>query len=178
MIEAPAVIETERLRLERWDDPHTDLLVRLASMPAVMRFIGTGDPWPPLLAEDVARAERRHWEEHGFGWRATIDKADGRGIGLVSLNYAGEGTAGLDPGEREIGWWLEPDAWGRGLGAEGAMALRDEAFGELAMPSIIARIQPANDASLGVARKLGMELDFETTGRSGERLVVYRMDRP
>jgi RimJ/RimL family protein N-acetyltransferase len=46
------------------------------------------------------------------------------------------------------------------------------------MPSIIARIQPANDASLGVARKLGMELDFETTGRSGERLVVYRMDRP
>ncbi|HEX4753748.1 MAG TPA: GNAT family N-acetyltransferase, partial [Solirubrobacterales bacterium] len=72
----------------------------------------------------------------------------------------------------------EPDAWGRGLGSEGAAALRDEAFDALAMPSIIARIQPANDASIGVARKLGMELDFATTGRSGERLVVYRMDRP
>jgi len=177
-IDAAAVIETERLRLERWDDRHTDLLVRLASMPEVMRFIGTGDPWPSVLAEDVARAERRHWEQHGFGWRATIDKADGRGIGLVSLNYAGDGTAGLDPGEREIGWWLEPDAWGRGLGSEGAAALRDEAFEALAMPSIIARIQLANDASIGVARKLGMELDFATTGRSGERLVVYRMDRP
>ena len=46
------------------------------------------------------------------------------------------------------------------------------------MPSIIARIQPQNEGSLGVARKLGMELDFATTGRSGERLVVYRMDRP
>ena len=56
------MIETERLRLERWDERHTPLLVRLASMPEVMRFIGTGDPWPPLLAEDVARAERRHWE--------------------------------------------------------------------------------------------------------------------
>jgi RimJ/RimL family protein N-acetyltransferase len=177
-IDAAAAIETERLRLERWDDRHTELLVRLASTPAVMHFIGTGDPWPQLLAEDVARAERRHWEQHGFGWRAAIDRDGGRGIGLVSLNYAGEGTAGLDPGEREIGWWLEPDAWGRGLGSEGAAALRDEAFEVLEMPSIIARIQPANDASIGVARTLGMELDFATTGRSGERLVVYRMERP
>jgi DNA-binding transcriptional LysR family regulator len=178
VIDAAAVIETERLRLERWDERHTDLLVRLALMPAVMRFIGTGDPWPPLLAEDVARAERRHWEEHGFGWRAAVDRATGRGIGLVSLNYAGEGTAGLDPEEREIGWWLEPEAWGRGLGSEGAAALRDEAFQALEMPSIIARIQPPNAASIGVARALGMEFDFETTGRSGERLVVYRVDRP
>jgi RimJ/RimL family protein N-acetyltransferase len=177
-VDAAALIETERLRLERWDERHTDLLVRLASMRQVMHFIGTGDPWPPLLAVDVARAERRHWEQHGFGWRAAIDRADGRGIGLVSLNYAGEGTAGLDPGECEIGWWLEPDAWGRGLGSEGAAALRDEAFEVLEMPSIIARIQPANDASIGVARKLGMELDFETTGRSGERLAVYRMELP
>jgi RimJ/RimL family protein N-acetyltransferase len=178
VIDAAAVIETERLRLERWDERHTDLLVRLASMPEVMRFIGTGDPWPPLLAEDVARAERRHWEEHGFGWRAAVDRTTRRGIGLVSLNYAGEGTAGLDPGEREIGWWLEPDAWGRGLGTEGAAALRDEAFQALEMPSIIARIQPPNAASIGVAKALGMEFDFETTGRSGERLVVYRMVRP
>jgi RimJ/RimL family protein N-acetyltransferase len=177
-IDAVTVIETERLRLERWGDRHTPLLVRLSSTPEVMRFIGTGDPWPPLLAEDVARAERRHWEEHGFGWRATIDKATGRGIGLVSLNYAGEGTAGLDPGEREIGWWLEPDAWGRGLGTEGATALRDEAFEVLQMPSIIARIQPENGGSLGVARALGMEFDFATTGRSGEAVVVYRMNRP
>ena len=176
-VDAAPVIETGRLRLERWDDRHTPLLVRLAAMPQVMRFIGTGDPWPPLLAEDVARAERRHWEEHGFGWRAAIDRADGRGIGLVSLNYAGEGTAGLDPGEREIGWWLEPAAWGRGLGSEGAAALRDEAFVVLGMPSIIARIQPENDASLGVARALGMEFDFATTGRSGEAIVVYRLYR-
>jgi RimJ/RimL family protein N-acetyltransferase len=178
VIDAAAVIETERLRLERWDGRHTNLLVRLSGMPEVMRFIGTGDPWPPLLAEDVARAERRHWEEHGFGWRAAVDRSDRRGIGLVSLNYAGEGTAGLDPEEREIGWWLEPAAWGQGLGSEGAAALRDEAFGALEMPSIIARIQPANEASIGVARALGMELDFETTGRSGERLAVYRLDCP
>jgi RimJ/RimL family protein N-acetyltransferase len=178
VIQAPAVIETKRLRLERWDERHTPLLVRLASTPEVMRFIGTGDPWPPLLAEDVARAERRHWEDHGFGWRAAIDRVDGRGIGLVSLNYAGEGTAGLDPGEREIGWWLEPDAWGRGLGTEGSAALRDEAFDLLAMPSIIARIQPPNRGSVGVAKALGMKFDFQTTGRSGEHLVVYRLDRP
>ncbi|MBN9623275.1 MAG: GNAT family N-acetyltransferase, partial [Actinobacteria bacterium] len=60
----------------------------------------------------------------------------------------------------------------------GAAALRDEAFEVLQMPSIIARIQPENDGSLGVARKIGMHFDFATTGRSGERIVVYRLDRP
>ncbi len=46
------------------------------------------------------------------------------------------------------------------------------------MPSIIARIQPEHDGSLGVARKLGMEFDSATTGRSGERIGVYRLDGP
>ena len=43
------------------------------------------------------------------------------------------------------------------------------------MPSIIARIQPPNAASIGVARALGMEFDFETTGRSGERRSGHRV---
>jgi hypothetical protein len=37
---------------------------------------------------------------------------------------------------------------------------------------------PGPKALVGVARALGMEFDFETTGRSGERLVGYRMERP
>lgn len=171
-------LETARLRLERWQPAHTQLLTRLAGTPEVMRFIGNGEIWPPVFAEEVARAELRHWEEHGFGWRAAVDRESGREIGLITLNYAGEGTVGLDPGEREVGWWLEPSAWGRGLATEGAAAIRDEAFEGVGAPSIVARVQPPNAGSVGVARAIGLEFEFETTGRSGELVAVYRMDRP
>jgi RimJ/RimL family protein N-acetyltransferase len=171
-------LETARLRLERWQPAHTDLLARLSGMPEVMRFIGNGDTWPAVFAEEVARAELRHWDEHGFGWRAAVERETERQVGLITLNYAGEGTVGLDPGEREVGWWLEPAAWGRGYGSEGAAAIRDEAFESVGAPSIVARIQPPNAGSIGVARAIGMEFEFETTGRSGELLAVYRMDRP
>ena len=148
-------------------------------MPEVMRFIGTGDPWPPLLAEDVARAERRHWEQHGFGWRAAIDKADGRGIGLVSLNYAGEGTAGLDPerardrlvaGARRLG----EGARLRGRRGAPRRGLRGARDAQHHRPHPARRTTPRS----GSPATLGMEFDFATTGRSGERLVVYRMNRP
>ena len=38
----------------------------------------------------------------GPRWR----RPGGRTVGLITLNFAGEGTVGLDPGEYEIGWWL------------------------------------------------------------------------
>lgn len=171
-------ITTTRLRLEPWDDSHTALLISLSAMPRVTRHIAAGEVWPRARAEEVAAAQRDHWARHGFGWRAAIDRASARPLGLVALSFAGAGTAGLSADEYEIGWWLHPDAWGRGLSREGAAAIRDEAFADLHAPSIVARIQPANAPSIGVATAIGMAFEFETTGRTGEALGVYRLTRP
>ncbi|MGZ6670440.1 MAG: GNAT family N-acetyltransferase, partial [Solirubrobacteraceae bacterium] len=78
----------------------------------------------------------------------------------------------------EIGWWLWPHAWGRGLASEAALRICEEAFGQVGAPSLVARIQAANAASLGVAAKLGMSHEGESTGRTGEPLSVYRLLRP
>jgi RimJ/RimL family protein N-acetyltransferase len=96
-------------------------------------------------------------------------------VGFMALSFAGDGTAGLDAAEYEVGWWLAPQAWGRGLAREGAQAMRDEAFDALNAPSVVARVQPDNSRSIAVAEAAGLTLDFRTTGRAGEPVVVYRL---
>lgn len=168
------MLATSRLRLEAWVDEHVDLFVGLSSMPEVMRFIGPGEPWSPAQARDVAAEQHRHWTEHGFGWRTAIEKSTGEFVGLMTLNFVGAGTVGVDATEHEIGWWLAPQAWGRGLAREGAAAMRDEAFDVLEASSIVARIQPAHARSIAVAEAIGMTYDFTTTGRTGGAIVIYR----
>lgn len=149
----------------------------LASDPEVVRYIGDGRPWPEARVADVARAMADHWRAHGFGWRVLLDRAPGPSLGFAMLNRLGEGTANLDPDEVEIGWWLAPHAWGRGLASEAAEAVCAEAFERVGAPSVIARIQPGNERSRRVAERLGMTRELETTGRFGEPLTVYRLER-
>lgn len=168
------VLETDRLVLEPWSARYTGLLLRLSSLEPVVRHVGDGRPWPPRQAREVSEFEAAHWRAHGFGWRAAIERETGGAVGFIALNLLGEGTAGLDPDEHEIGWWLDPGAWGRGLAREGAAALRDEAFERVGAASVVARIQPENAASVRVAEAIGMSFEFETAGGCGERIAVYR----
>lgn len=168
---------TERLALRPWAQDDFEMLATLGANPAVIRWVGDGQPW---TRERSAQSHARvldHWATHGFGWRAAQTRERGEAVGLIALNFAGEGTDGVQAEEYEIGWWIAPGAWRRGYGSEAAAAVRDEAFERLGAPSIIARIQPANAASRGLAESIGMRLDFETQDHTGIAVVVYRMDR-
>jgi RimJ/RimL family protein N-acetyltransferase len=170
----PQALQTARLHLEPWSEAHTGLLGNLAMTPAVVRYIGDGAAWTDARVHEVAARNREHWRAHGFGWRVASPTPGGGPIGFVALNFAGEG-AGVAADEYEIGWWLAPSAWGQGLAREGAVALRDEAFTRLRAPSILARVQPANEASLAVARAIGLTHESESTGRGGETIAVLRL---
>jgi RimJ/RimL family protein N-acetyltransferase len=168
----PEVLRTARLRLDPWVDADFDFFAGLARTPAVMRYIGDGRTWSDARIHDVAAHIAIHWREHGFGWR--VAREGPSPIGLIALNFAGEG-AGVDASEYEIGWWLAPAAWGRGLAREGATAVRDEAFGRVGAPSIVARIQPSNTASLGVAAAIGLSHETDSIGRGREAIAVLRL---
>jgi RimJ/RimL family protein N-acetyltransferase len=170
----PEPLHTDRLHLHPWSEAHTALLGNLSMTPAVVRYIGDGAAWTDARVHQVAAGNREHWRAHGFGWRVASLAPDDRPIGFIALSFAGAG-AGVAADEYEIGWWLAPSAWGRGLAREGAAALRDEAFGRLRAPSIVARVQPANDASLAVARAIGLTYESDSTGRSGEAIAVLRL---
>ncbi|HET8978861.1 MAG TPA: GNAT family N-acetyltransferase [Solirubrobacteraceae bacterium] len=169
------VLRTDRLALEPWSAAATPVLGRLASTPVVVRYIADGLVWSDLKVQAVSERNLAHWREHGFGWRLARLLRTGRAVGFIGLNFAGEGVH-VDPGEYEIGWWLDPAAWGQGLAREGAAAVRDEAFARLAAPSIIARIQPPNAASLAVAGAIGLQHDFDTLGRTGEPAAILRLE--
>ncbi len=167
-------LQTPRLRLRRWVQADVALLAAMAADPAVVRYVGDGRPWPEAKSAEVSRGLVEHWHAHGFGWRVASERDAGAAVGLIALNYAGEGS-GVDPGEYEIGWWLWPSAWGRGLAAEGARRLGEEAFTRVGAPSLLARIAAANAASIGVAVKLGMTPDGAGSGRTGEPFSVFRV---
>jgi RimJ/RimL family protein N-acetyltransferase len=170
----PETLHTPRLALEPWSADAARLLRTLATTPAVVRYIGDGMLWSDSQVEAAAARMAEHWRRHGFGWRLARLAPSGEAVGLIALNFAGQ-DSGVDPDEYEIGWWLAPSAWGRGLAREGAAALRQEAFERLSAPSILARIQPENAASLGVARAIGLRDDGHTTGRTGERISLLRL---
>ncbi len=80
-------------------------------------------------------------------------------------------------GEVEIGWWLVPPAWGRGLATEGARALRDEGFRRVGLERIVGRFQPANAASGRIMEKIGMRFERDAVGRHGEAVRIYSLER-
>lgn len=167
---------TERLRLERWAPEHEALYARLAADPAVMRHVGAGVPHDAGQAAERHAAVLAHWAAHGFGWRAAFDRATGAGVGLLALNVAEADE--LAPGEHEIGWWLDPAVWGRGLAVEGGRAIVAEAFGRVGAPSVVARVQPGNAASLGVAAALGLRQERTAVDRFGNDVAILRLRRP
>ena len=172
------VLETARLRLEPWAPAHAGMLARLAAVPEVMRYIGAGAIWSPAEAEERSARALVHWRTHGFGWRAAIERSSERSVGLIALNLAGPDVAELPDDDHEIGWWIDPGAWGRGYATEGGRAVVDEAFSRLGAPSVVARIRPDNVASARVAAALGLRLERDTIDRHGEAVRIHRLRAP
>ena len=56
----------------------------------------------------------------------------------------------------EIGWTMHPDFTGLGLAAEAASAVLDLAFRELMLHRVFAELDPRNDASIALCKRLGM----------------------
>jgi RimJ/RimL family protein N-acetyltransferase len=141
-MEWPHAIRTERLVLRPLAADDVDLLFELDADPAVMRYITGGKPTHRAEVEETVRASAGHrWAafqgEHFVGWFA-LDPTDG------------------DPADRELGYRLRRDAWGRGLASEGARALVDVAFRELGARRVWAQTMTVNERSRRVLERCGL----------------------
>jgi len=76
--------------------------------------------------------------------------------------------------EIELVYVLAPWAWGRGLAAEAARAIRDHAVTALGRQRLVAIIHPENAAAERVAAKLGFRLEGEVERPHGAmRLYAF-----
>ena len=118
-----------------------------------MRYIGDGQPWPEERARAFVARQIELSGERGFCLWKILPKPHGGLIGFCGLQPLRE------TGDIEIGWWLARAWWGKGLATEAArLALRD-GFERVGLNRIVAIAQPANTASIGIMRKLGMHFE-------------------
>ncbi len=142
------------------------------------------DAWQVPLAERARRRQSHerwlHWsianydaladlDQPPYGDRAVVRVADGRLIGSVglvpSLGPFGQlpgfpGASGSTYFHPEVGlyWAIDPTQQRQGYATEAAAALIDYAFEHLRLARIVATTEFDNDRSIGVMRKLGMQV--------------------
>ena len=134
------------------------------------RFVG--GPLPAHRAWRTVAMMIGHWALRGYGFWALEHKATGTYLGRVGLWF----PDGWD--EREVGWTLMPAAWGKGFATEAAEAARTYAYDILGWDTAISQIDPENEPSKAVARRLGAT--FEKTYEDPEygTIEVWRHPAP
>ena len=114
-----------------------------------------------------------YYGQYGFGLWATLLKETNEFIGRCGLlPWTIDGRQ-----EVEVAYLITKAHWGRGLGTEAARAVLAYGFGELHLSRLICLIDPANEASVKVATKIGMSLEREAD-IDDEPTLVYSAVRP
>jgi len=166
---------TARLRIRFWNIDDLEPLVAIFAKEEVWRFpFGRG-----FTREETAGylTRRIDWQEAGrTGPSAAEDRDSGRLLGYIALSLP-EWLPEVMPAV-EIGWRLDPAVWGQGLAAEGARAVLDYGFSELALEEILAIYEPANLASGRVIEKLEMPFQRDTVHPMFDRaLRIHGLSR-
>lgn len=146
-------LQTERTTVRPWEDCDADRLLDLMGRREVSRWLDAqAEPMADRAAALVRIAEWRvrNAGEDALGAWAIEEHATGIVAGTVLLGPVPDGD-----GEVEIGWYLHPDAVGRGLATEAATAMLVRGFAA-GLPRIHALMYVDNQASYAVAQRIGL----------------------
>ena len=80
-------VETPRLLLRRFTSRDLDDFALINADPEVMRYIGGGNPQSKAQTQMRLNAILDHWEQHGFGLWAAVDKSSSALIGFCGVQY-------------------------------------------------------------------------------------------
>ncbi len=149
------ILETERLRIEPFEEGDFDLLFELHSDPEVNRYLAPGPS--PMSAEEVERRLKNYVAEHrnsGISkWKVLT--REGEFVGRAGLSWL------TQPDGYEIGYSLKRDHWGKGYGTEIAKSLARWFFENTDHRFLIAFAHTDHLASLKVMEKAGFSYWFD-----------------
>jgi RimJ/RimL family protein N-acetyltransferase len=150
---APYRIETERLLIRCYEprdaSPLKDAID--SSLEHLRRWMPWAEAEPQTLEEKTELIK---------GFRSNFDLGENFTYGIFSADESEVlGGTGLHPrigpGGLEIGYWIRASATRRGIATESSAALTRAGFEVCGADRIEIRIEPGNEASLGIPRKLG-----------------------
>jgi RimJ/RimL family protein N-acetyltransferase len=150
---APYRIETERLVI-RCYEPRDAPLTKDAVESSIEHLL----PWMPWAADEPQTLEEKTDLLKGF--RSAFDAGENFTYAILSADETEQlGGTGLHPrigpGGLEIGYFVRASATRQGIATESSAALTRVGFELCGADRIEIRIEPGNEASLGVPRKLG-----------------------
>lgn len=161
-------LETERLRLRYWCESDITAYAALCADAQTMQYLGG--------VNDRLESWRHmavmvgHWQLKGYGHWVVEEKASGQFIGRVGFLYP-DGWPGF-----ELGWTIARPHWRKGFAYEAASCALAYVFNQTERMQVISLIDPANLASVAVAKKLG-QVFFEKTELMGKMVDVYKVER-
>ncbi|MEO6805570.1 MAG: GNAT family N-acetyltransferase [Edaphobacter sp.] len=177
-------LETPRLLLRRWQEADREPFAEMNADPVVMHFFAA-----PMTREQSDEAIDRYlaaFDREGFSLFAATERGTGDLIGTIGLQTMRDAVPNLPQPAVEIGWRLAQSAQGNGFATEGAHAVVNFAFNQLALTEVVAITALPNQASRHVMEKLGMthrpELDFNhprvPAGHQYQRHTLYSLRNP
>jgi RimJ/RimL family protein N-acetyltransferase len=148
-------VTTDRLHLRRFHVDDLDELAVVFAKPEVWRY-PYGRAFDRSETQGFLDAQRREWDECGFGCWLAAERATSQVVGYVGLSVP-RFLPEILPAV-EVGWRFDPAVWGRGYATEGAAAALGEAFTTMGLDEVCSVVQSDNEASVRVAERLGMRL--------------------
>jgi RimJ/RimL family protein N-acetyltransferase len=133
---------------------HLDDVQNLAALGSDERIAAwMSDTWPTPYTEQDAR------------WWVTEGQFSTGNVWALCLDDQPQGGVGMHPQQGfqrcnvEVGWWLNPACWGRGVVPCAARWVVEQAFTDPEVTRVFAPIHAGNTRSMRVAEKLGMRLE-------------------
>ena len=152
------VLRTPRLQVRELTAADAPFMLTLLNDPAFIQYIG--DRGVRTLADAAAYVERGprvSYAQHGFGLWLVALAASGAPIGICGILKR---DALPDP---DLGFAFLPGYRSRGYGFEAAAAVRDYARVTLALPRLLAIVNPDNVASIRLLARLGFAFERPLT---------------
>ena len=158
--ELDLVIETARLKLRPFVEADVEAIFPVVSQPEFPKQMS----W----AAHRERGETLEWvksqiaaiaENTGCAWAILVDN---RAVGCVSFDEIEWQLRALRVDRTELGYWLAPAHWGKGLMTEAASAVVRFGFETIGLHKVTTRCFGENHASRRVIEKVG----FRFVGRA------------
>ncbi len=148
------IIETERLFLRKLTLDDAAFILELLNTATWLQFIGDRNVHTIEEAENYLKnGTLKSYKENGFGFYAVIDKLSGQTIGMCGL-IKRDSLPNID-----IGFAFLPHLISKGFGYEAASATLDYALNTLKIKRIIAIVDPDNEKSIGLIKKIEMQFE-------------------
>lgn len=161
-------IETSRLQLRHFTLDDLDELAAIFSDSLVLKYLANGQAVTREETESALLSMIRHWQRHGYGRWAVVQRETQKLIGYGGLRNF-EGTP-------ELVYLLARPYWNCGLATEIARGCLEFGFMRKNFERIVALTRPNNVASRRVMEKAGLSYERNDNYFNID-VVVYSLTR-